>query len=134
MPSHYNDPLQLGPLGTVAAGAQSFDQNRFDAYTGAGLNPNTGARLDPGLLQKGGAVDIGIGAIGTLGSLWNSFQQNKLAKKSLAFQEKTFDINLRNNTKTYNTQLEDRIRARYNTEGRSGEADAKIEQDRLSTL
>jgi len=67
----------------------------------------------------------------TLGNIWSSFQQIKLAKKSLKFQKEAFRTNLKNSTQVYNTALEDRIRARYHTEGRSDEADAKIEANRL---
>lgn len=96
------------------------------------INPITGDLMKPGFLQKGGALSVGIGAAGTLGNLWNSFQQTKLAKQSLNLQTRAFDTNLANQTKTYNTALEDRIRARYNTEGRSSsEADAKIAANRL---
>lgn len=78
-----------------------------------------------------GPASIALGGLKTLGSIWNSFQQNKLAKKSLKFQKKAFQTNLANSTKVYNTALEDRIRARFATEGRSGEADAKIAANRL---
>jgi hypothetical protein len=87
---------------------------------------------NPGIFGKGGLAQTGIAAIGTLGSLWNSFQQNKIAKKSLALQERTFETNLGNQTKTYNTELEDRIRTRYASEGRdSSEADAYVEKNKL---
>jgi hypothetical protein len=88
--------------------------------------------FNTGFFKKGGMAQTGLGAIKTLGSLWNSFQQNKIARKSQAFQEKTFGINLENQTKTYNTELEDRIRNRYDTERRDpGEADKYIEKNRL---
>jgi len=96
------------------------------------INPITGAAIEPGFFGQGGMAQIGLGAINTLGSLWNSFQQNKIAKKSLALQERTFETNLANQTKTYNTELEDRIRTRYDTERRDpSEADAYIERNKL---
>lgn len=77
-------------------------------------------------------LKFGIGAIQTLGSLWNSYSQNKLAEKSLKLQTRAFETNLGNQTKTYNTALEDRIRSRYNTEGRSSEeAQTYIERNKL---
>lgn len=84
-----------------------------------------------GFFQPGGGASLALGAIQTLGSLWNSFQQNKMAKKSFALQERAFETNLANQTKTYNTALEDRINARYATEGRSGEAAGYIERNKL---
>lgn len=80
---------------------------------------------------KGGMASMALGGLQTLGTLWGAFQQNKLAKKSLKLQESAYKTNLANSTKVYNTALEDRIRARYATEGRSGEADAKIAENRL---
>lgn len=88
----------------------------------------------PSFFGKGGMAQVGLGAIQTLGSLWNSFQQNKIAKKSLALQERTFETNLSNQTKTYNTELEDRIRNRMQGAGKgldSKEADSYIERNKL---
>ena len=87
----------------------------------ANINPITGDAIKPGFFGQGGMAQIGLGAISTLGSLWNSFQQNKIAKKSLALQERTFETNLANQTKTYNTELEDRIRNRYAGSGLTGD-------------
>lgn len=98
------------------------------------INPINGNVLKPGFFGEGGMAQIGIGAIGTLGSLWNSFQQSKIAKKSLALQEKTFETNLANQTQSYNTELEDRIRTRYAAEGRENadaQADSYIEKNKL---
>ena len=96
------------------------------------INPITGAAIKPGFFGQGGGAQIGLGAIQTLGSLWNSFQQNKIAKKSLALQERTFETNLANQTQTYNTELEDRIRTRYDSERRdSSEADSYIARNKL---
>jgi hypothetical protein len=96
------------------------------------FNTQTGAMQKPGFFGAGGMAQMGIGAIATLGGLWSSFQQNKIAKKSLALQEKTFETNTRNQTQSYNTELEDRIRTRYATERRDpGEADKYIEKNKL---
>ena len=118
----------LGPLQSNAIGKQAFD-----GIGGAGLdNAQDGILGGLGsLFSKGGPASIALGGLETLGSIWNSFQQNKLAKKSLKFQKDAFKTNLANSTKVYNTALEDRIRARYATEGRSSEADAKIAANRL---
>jgi hypothetical protein len=56
----------------------------------------------------------------------------KLAKKSLKFQQNAFKTNLANSTQVYNTALEDRIRARFHTEGKTeAQADQKISENKL---
>lgn len=101
-------PQVQGPGGDVAGGAK------------------------PGFFSQYGPAQFALGAIQTLGSLWNSFQQNKMAKQSFEFQKQAYETNLRDTRKNYNTALEDRIEARYNTEGRSqAEADKTIAERRL---
>lgn len=86
----------------------------------------------PGFFSQHGPAQFALGAIQTLGSLWNSFQQNKMAKESMKFQKEAFATNLANQEQSYNTALEDRINARYVTEGKSqAEADSYIEKNRL---
>jgi len=140
MQNGYNGLLPEIPgisnAGADAAVAGSGQQGGFSLWGNQstiegvdGVKTTTG---NPGLFGKGGLAQTGIAAIGTLGSLWSSFQQNKIAKKSLALQERTFETNLGNQTKTYNTELEDRIRTRYASEGRdSSEADAYVEKNKL---
>lgn len=115
-----------------AAAASSGLSGQTQGLINNNINPITGAAIKPGFFGQGGMAQIGLGAISTLGSLWNSFQQNKIAKKSLALQERTFETNLKNQTQTYNTELEDRIRTRYASEERAaGEADKYIEKNKL---
>jgi hypothetical protein len=124
----------LSSTGQQAAVSQGTGNPAMFSATEQGtiFNNQTGATQSPGMFGQGGYAQMGISAIGTLGSLWNSFQQSKLAKKSLQFQEKTFETNLGNQTKTYNTELEDRIRTRYAAEGRdSGAADSYIAKNKL---
>ena len=66
-----------------------------------------------------GGMGLALGGLQTVGSLWNAYQQQKIAKESLSFQKEAFNTNLKNSTQTYNTALEDRIRARHYTEGKS---------------
>lgn len=68
-------------------------------------NPVTGELENPGFWQKGGGFSIALGALQTLGNLWNSFQQVKLAKDSLNFQKQAYQTNLASTTKDYNTRL-----------------------------
>ena len=116
-----------------AAVDANTDMTRYTplANNGGVLDGATGQVQGPGFFQQGGMAQMGLGAISTLGGLWNSFQQSKIAKKSLQLQTKAFNTNLKNQTQTYNTELEDRIRTRYATEGRSDQADSYIEKNKL---
>jgi len=142
----YNNVLQAPSMpGMSNAGAQANVQNvgqqqgaemgDFSSTpTGTIFNTKTGDVQSPGFFGKGGMAQVGLGAISTLGSLWNSFQQNKIAKKSLALQERTFETNLKNQTKTYNTELTDRIENRYRSEGRENyqeQADSYVDKNKL---
>lgn len=92
----------------------------------------TGAKTGPGFFGEGGFASMALGAIQTLGSLWNSFQQNKLAKESLAFQKQGYAENMANTKMSYNTALQDRINSRYVTEGKSqAEAQSYIDKNKL---
>lgn len=130
--------------GAVVAGAGATAPTGLTApvtATGApaptvpGMAPPGGAGAAApggGFFGQYGPASFALGAIQTLGSLWNSFQQNKLAKESFQFQKEAFQTNLENQEQSYNTALEDRINARYVTEGKSqAEADAYIERNRL---
>lgn len=74
------------------------------------------------------SIGMVIGGIQTLGSLWNSYQQHKIAKEQIGLQREAFRTNLENNTQTYNTALEDRIRSRHNFTGQ-GESDTQAYLD-----
>ena len=70
------------------------------------INPVTGEILNPTFFQKGGGFSVALGALQTLGNLWNSFQQVKVAKDTLNFQKEAYYTNLANTEKDYNTRLE----------------------------
>lgn len=146
----FNDQYQLGPLQSAAVSQQATQptagyQSPFTigglqssaaagqgGFSLPGVGGSGGFSLG-GILGENGAqnIGLGLGALQTLGGLWNSYNTSKLAKESLGLQKKAFETNLENNTQTYNTALEDRIRARYATEGRSEQADSYIEKNSL---
>lgn len=132
MPGMSNAGANAAATGAIGGAASNGLSAQTNGLIGANINPITGAAIKPGFFGQGGMAQIGLGAISTLGSLWSSFQQNKIAKKSLQLQEKTFETNLANQTQTYNTELEDRIRTRYDSERRDpAEADAYIDKNKL---
>lgn len=121
--------------GTGGVGATAMN-NTGSTYNA--VNPNAvgggaaGGSNGPGFWSKDGGAGMILGGLQTIGNLWNAYQQQKLARDALSFQKKAFETNLKNSTQTYNTALEDRIRARHNTEGRSSsETGAYLDKHRL---
>jgi hypothetical protein len=112
-------------------------QNQYGGNIAAGAGIAQGQQMYPGGMQspaltgwqKFGYVMDGIGAIG---GLWGAIQQNKIAKQQLALSKEAFNTNMNNTIKTYNTALEDRIRARYTMEGRADQADTYIDEHKLT--
>ncbi|MEQ1950919.1 hypothetical protein [Mesorhizobium sp. CN2-181] len=82
-----------------------------------------------GLMDWG---QLAIGGIGTAANIWNAWEQNKLAKEQLKFQKEAYNTNMANQIQSYNTQLEDRTRARQVGLGMSDEeAQAYIDKHQL---
>jgi hypothetical protein len=80
-----------------------------------------------GLGANVNTLKLGIGALGAGAGLWNAFQQNKLAKATFNHQKGLLDTNLANSIKSYNLQLDDKLRSRQVVEGSS---DASREEAR----
>ncbi len=59
-----------------------------------------------------GAIGGAAKGIASLGAMFASFQQNKLAKESLQFSKDQFQTNLTNQLASYNMSLEDRANSR----------------------
>ena len=92
------------------------------AEVGSGMGGSGfGFNMDTGKLMLGG--------LQTIGSLWNAFQAQKLAKKQFNFQKEITEKNMANQIKTYNTTLADRGRARAAVEGQSPEVAAAYVRD-----
>lgn len=122
--------------GAVATGGSAMAAPSTPAYTAPTVGTGVGAQGNGGFMGSGmSGMQVGqmaIGGITALGNLWNAYQQNKLAKDQFAFQKNAYNTSLADNRQTYNSALEDRIRSRYNTEGRSQqEADAYLDKNRL---
>lgn len=85
----------------------------------------TGAQTGGGnFWSKDGGAGLILGGVQVLGNLWSTFQQHKMAKEQMSFAREQWDTNLTNQTQTYNTALEDRIRSRHSYTGQ-GEADTQ---------
>ena len=117
MPNWGNDPTVTGSYGD----APTFDP-MSNQQGGSDLGWNTGT------------LQTGLQGLATLGNLWGAFQGNKLARKQLALSTDAYNTNLTNQIKSYNTQLEDRIRGRHSPTNAIGqaEADRQIEKHKLT--
>lgn len=102
-------PQSITPLSTFAptvtppAGSQGWF-----GIDGLGKNLNT--------------LQMGLGTIAGFANLWNGFQQNKLARQAFNHQKGILDTNLANQIKSFNLQLDDKLRSRQVVEGTSDAA------------
>lgn len=80
---------------------------------------NTVQPLDFGMNLP--SFQLGLQGLGTLGSLWGTFQSNKLARDSFNFQKDFAQKNLANQIKSYNTALTDRATTRGFVQGDSAD-------------
>ena len=116
MPNWGNDPTVTGSYG---------DAPTFDTIG----NQQGGSDLGWNM----GTLNTGFKGLATLGNLWGAYQGNKLARKQLALSTDAYNTNLTNQIKSYNTQLEDRIRGRHAPTNAIGQAEAtkQIEANKL---
>lgn len=127
-PAAVQNPNTAAGAAVTGAAAPTTTTN----WMGVQVEPMTGTTGGFSGGGFSGNMNMILGGVQTLGNLWNSYQQNKLAKEQFAFQKDAFQTNLANQTQTYNTALEDRIRARHHTEGKSsGETDAYLDEHSL---
>lgn len=101
---------------------------------GNGVAPNAGATPPQGGKFGnflGNFANLAEGLSG-LGQLYIGLKSLGIAKDQLAFSKEAYRTNLENQKKSYNTALEDRIRSRYVTEGRSSaDADAYLAKNNM---
>lgn len=111
-----------GPLSTGVTDAHFPDASPFSQYGGMG---KLGFNVP--------TINLALGGLNTIGSLYAAFQQNALAKKQFAYTKNVTDTNLANQIKAYNTTLADRARSRAATEGQTqAQADAYVNDNKLN--
>lgn len=118
MPNWGSDP--------TVTGVSNTNPLKFDPY-----GSKSGGGSDFG--WNSAALQTGLQGLSTIGNLWGAYQGNKLARKQLALATDAYNTNLTNQIKSYNTQLEDRIRGRHSPTNAIGqaEADRQIEANKL---
>jgi hypothetical protein len=124
-----------------ALGSMNVSGIGTGAGTGTGINffptaPKTGGFGAPGSGGLGfnlNTAGLALQGLGTIGSLWQAWQSNKLARDQFKSSKEFANINLANGIKSYNTNLEDRTRARTFTEGGTDQqAQSYIDKNRLA--
>lgn len=136
-PAAATNPATAAGAVTTGASAASGGMTGGVGYQAPTVSAGVGGQQAAGGAQYGGGGGMTngqmlIGGVTALGNLWNAYQQNKLAKDQFKFQKNAYNTSLSDNRQTYNSALEDRIRSRYNTEGRSSqEADSYLDNNRL---
>ena len=118
MPNWGNDP--------TVTGVSNTNPLKFDPY-----GSKSGGGSDLG--WNNATLQTGLQGLSMIGNLWGAFQGNKLARKQLSLATDAYNTNLTNQIKSYNTQLEDRIRGRHSPTNAIGqaEADRQIEANKL---
>ena len=117
------DAYQMGQWGT------------FAAPTDASGNPvaQPGLGTNPGAMTFKDKAGLALAGLQTLGGLFAAFKQLSLANKQFDFQKRFANANMANSIQTYNTQLQDRARARAATEGQSqAQMQQYIDQNRMA--
>lgn len=96
-----------GIMSGFGSGSQpsGFGSNFFGNNPGLGFNSQT--------------LQLALGGLSAIGNFWNAFQSNKLAKDQFNFTKGITEKNLANQTKAYNTTLNDRITSRASVTGAS---------------
>ena len=111
---------QVGLMGSIASGAPgSINGPAAGASNGLGFNQPT--------------LQLGVGALTSLGNLWTGLKAADVAKDQLNFVRTMGNANLNNQMKLINTRIEDRARARGAMEGQSAEqVQGYIDRNRLT--
>lgn len=117
--------LQVPGVGGVpsAFSTPALDPGSFGTpdFGGFGVGGAPSGPQTSGFGLNMGTAQFALNGLQTLGGLWNSFQANKLAKKSFNFQKDYARTNLTNSTQSYNTQMRDRIDSRAFVQGMSAD-------------
>lgn len=104
----------VGPTGPIAGADAAAPQGWFGKIGG---------------IEGLGSIAQGIAS---LGNLYGAIQGIGIARDQLRLSKRAFETNLTNQTQSYNTALEDRIRSRYAAEGRNtSEADEYLKKHSL---
>lgn len=101
-------PMNLQPLNVSVPQIGSPSSSGWFGIDGLGKNLDT--------------LKMGVGVLGGVANIWSGLQQNKLARQSFNYQKGLADTNLGNSIRSFNLQLDDKLRSRQVMEGSSDAA------------
>lgn len=117
--------MPIVPASVMSGTTGQLSMGNSNLSAALNFNAPNAAGGQSGFLSGIGGIE-GLGTImqgiGTVGQIWSSLQAVRMAREQLNFQREAYQTNLANQTQSYNTALEDRIRSRYFTEGRGSDA------------
>jgi hypothetical protein len=119
---------------TGITGFQPMDSSIFGSLglSNTILPPIDQSSNTKGIFDKIGGVSSIFEGLQGLASLYGAYQQNKLANKAFKTQQQNYTDNVGRQTKIFNDNMADTLRARASAEGRDpASADALIAQRRL---
>lgn len=120
-----SSPFSYGLGGQTPAGVTA-------APTMAGAQPQGFMGKAGSWLGNGQNLSAVMQGIGALTSAWLGYQNLRVAKDQLGFQKDAFQKNFANQTKSYNTSLEDRIRGRTaDYAGKESDVQAYLDKHKL---
>lgn len=139
----YSMETDIGSFGSPAGAPMAAPGMNYGAplTTAVGNMPTTTGGAATSVAAPGGKFGNFMGGFANLaeglsglGQLYIGMKSLGMAKEQLAFSKEAYRTNLGNQTKSYNTELEDRLRARGVTEGRDqAYTDAQIAANRLTS-
>lgn len=106
------------PVGSYLGGKQINSSGAYGTPPAVAGAAGAGAEDSLQLGANIGTAKLALGGLQTIGNLWNAWQAQQLAKKQFEYTKQITDQNITNQIQSYNTTLNDRIRARSATEGR----------------
>ena len=140
------DPMVVGRMGMPAPAGPAMSSGQLNLTPQAPANMDMGALGNgwnapalpansggiKGWLSDGRNLGTAIQGFGTLAQAYIGFKQLKAAKDQLNFQKGAFAQNMTNQTQSYNTALEDKIRGRTsNYEGKENDVSSYLAKHSL---
>lgn len=114
----FNEPAVSSALSTIGTGTSTGSlvapQVPTTMYKGSGAGSGTNNAVDSQLGFNIPTANLALGGLSTLANIFMGMQALGQAKDQFDFTRRTTQVNLDNQTKSYNTNMEDKLTARAN--------------------